>query len=116
MSLLQELIHEVIWNYCIIVMPKTHAFYSEPNAVTVIKFGRVRWADHVVRMDDNELPKKILWTNPGGQRGRGRPKSRWIDGVEKDVKELSRRNWWANAQDRGLWRHLLEEAKAHPGL
>jgi hypothetical protein len=31
-------------------------------------------------MDDNELPKKISWTNPGGQRGRGRPK--WIDGVE----------------------------------
>ena len=36
-----------------------------------------------MRMDGNELPKKILWTNPGGQRGRGRPKSRWIDGVEK---------------------------------
>jgi hypothetical protein len=29
-----------------------------------------------VRMEDNELTKKILWTNPGGQRGRSRPKSR----------------------------------------
>jgi len=27
-------------------------------------------------MDDKELPKKVLWTNPGGQRGRGQPKSR----------------------------------------
>ena len=39
-----------------------------------------------MRMDNNELPKKILWTNPGGQRGRGRPKSRWIDGVQEDAR------------------------------
>ena len=34
--------------------------YSEPNTVKVIKSSRLRWAGHVVRMDDNELPKKIL--------------------------------------------------------
>ena len=62
------------------------------------------------------LPKKILWTNPGGQRGRGRPKSRWIDGVEEDARKLGCRNWRAAAQDRGRWRHLLEETKAHPEL
>jgi hypothetical protein len=44
--------------------------YNEPNIVNVIKSSRLRWAGHVVRMDDNELPKEILWTNPGGQRGR----------------------------------------------
>jgi len=38
------------------------------------------------------LPKKMLWTNPGGQRGRGRPKSRWIDRVEKDARKLGCRN------------------------
>jgi len=67
-------------------------------------------------MDENESPKNILWTNPGGQRGRGRPKSRWIDGVEKDSRKLGCRNWLAAAQDRGRWRHLLEDAKAHQGL
>jgi hypothetical protein len=41
-----------------------------------------------VRKDDNESPKKILWTNPGGQRERGRPKSRWIDGVEEDARQF----------------------------
>jgi len=40
--------------------------YNEPNIVKVIKSSQMRWADHVVQMDDNELPKKILWTNPGG--------------------------------------------------
>ena len=56
----------------------------------------------------------MLWTNPGFQRGHGRRKSRWIDGA--DARKLGRRNLRANAQDRGRWRRLLEEAKAHPGL
>jgi len=53
---------------------------------------------------------------PGGQRGRGRQKSRWIDGVEKDVRKLGCRNWLATAQDRGSWRNFLEKIKAHSGL
>jgi hypothetical protein len=36
-----------------------------------------------MRMDENELSKKILWTNPGVQRGCGRKKSRRFDGIEK---------------------------------
>ena len=68
-----------------------------------------------MRMDENELPKK-MWTIPGGQRGRGRPKSRWINGVEEDARKLGCRNWREDAQDRGRWGRLLEEAKAHRGL
>jgi len=63
-------------------------------------------------MEVNELPKNILWSNPGGQRGRGQPKSRGIDGVEEDARKLGCRKWRADVQDRGHWRHLLEKAKA----
>ena len=95
---------------------ESEELYNEPNVVKVIKCSRLRWVGHVVRMDDNELTKKILWTNPGGQRGRGRPKSRWIDGVEEDTRKLGCRIWRADGQDGGSRRHLFEEAKAHPGL
>jgi hypothetical protein len=61
-------------------------------------------------MDENELPKNILWTNPGGQRERGRPKSRWNDGVEENARKLCCRNWLATAQNTGRQRHLHEEA------
>jgi len=54
-------------------------------------------------MDDNELPKKILWTNTGGQRGCGQLKSRWIDGVEKDPRQLGCRNWRTEAWERARW-------------
>ena len=74
----------------------------------VINSSRLRWAGHVARMKENELPKKILCTNPGGQRERGRPKSRWIDGVEEDTRKLGCRNWLTAVQDKSRWRHLLE--------
>ena len=75
--------------------------------VKIIESSRLWWASHVVRMDVNELPKKILWTNPGGQRRRGRPKSRWIDGIEDVTRKLGYINCRADVQGRGRWRHLL---------
>jgi len=63
-------------------------------------------------MDDNELCKTILGTNPGGQRGRDRPKSRWIEEVEEDARKLGCRNWLADVEDGGRWKRLLEEAKS----
>ena len=41
-----------------------------------------------MRTDENELPKKKLRANLWRQRGRGRLKSRWIDGVDKDARKL----------------------------
>ena len=70
---------------------ESEELYSEPNRVTVIKSIRLRWIGHAVRMVDNELPKNILWTNRGGQRGRGRPNSRWIDRVEEYARKLAGR-------------------------
>jgi hypothetical protein len=67
-------------------------------------------------MNDNEFPTKTLWTNPEGKRGLGGQKSRWIVGVEKEARKMVCGNWLADAQDRGSWRHLHEESKAHPGL
>jgi len=69
-----------------------------------------------VRKDENELPKKILWTNPEGKRGRGRAKSSWMNEVKEEARKMGCRNWLAAALDGGHWRHLLEEAKDNSGL
>jgi hypothetical protein len=66
-------------------------------------------------MDDNELPKEILRTNPGGQQGRGRPKSRWTDGVKKDARKLCCRNGRAAVQERNRWRHSLRRPRPTQG-
>ena len=62
--------------------------FGSENIVSVIKAARLRWAGHVMRMSDDRVPKKVLVNRVDGTRPRGRPKKRWIDCVESDLKEL----------------------------
>jgi hypothetical protein len=50
------------------------------------------------------------------QDGRGRPKMRWLDDVSMDLKKMGLNEWKDRARNREDWRHIVEEAKAHPGL
>jgi len=77
---------------------------------------KFRLFNYFIIFGSNKLTKKIVRKSPGVQRGRGRPKSRWIDGVEKDAQKLACRNWLPTAQDRDTWRYLLEKTKVHSGL
>jgi hypothetical protein len=51
-----------------------------------------------------------------GKRKKGRPRMRWMDGMEKDLRNLDVVNWKTNAQERDSWRKFLEQAKTHKGL
>jgi hypothetical protein len=66
-------------------------------------------------MNDNE-PQKIITSNAGGKRGRGRLELRWVDEVEDDTRRLGCRNWKTAAQERDGWRKIVEEAKVHHGM
>jgi hypothetical protein len=77
-----------------------------------IKSNIINWQEWMI----TNCLKKILRTNPRSQLGRGRQISRWNDGIEEEARKLGCRNWLADVQDKGPWRHLLEEAKVHSGL
>ena len=86
------------------------------DIVKFCKLSRLRWAGHVIRQGDDDLSRRVLLSEPGGKRPRGRPRLRWVDGVEEDVARLGCRNWKIVALNREGWRKLLKEAEAHPGL
>jgi hypothetical protein len=44
--------------------------------VRMIKSRRLRWADHVARMEEGRSPFKMLTGKPTGKRPIGRPTSR----------------------------------------
>jgi len=67
-------------------------------------------------MKSRIISRRVLFSEPGGKRPRGRPRLRWEDGVEEDVVRLGCRNWKVVALNREGWRKLLKEAEAHPGL
>lgn len=86
--------------------------FGENNIVQVIKLGRLRWAGHIARMNEEEMPRKLLTEHLYRTRRRGRPRLRWSDGVTADARTiLGVRNWMAAAQNRDDWRKLLVEAK-----
>jgi hypothetical protein len=60
--------------------------------------------------------KNILKTKLDGVRRVGRPKMRWEDGVDQDMRILEVKNWKKVALDRDEWAKLLKEARAHQGL
>jgi hypothetical protein len=43
----------------------------------------MKWAGHVLRMNDEEPTKKLMLRKTDDTRRRGRPKFRWTDGLEK---------------------------------
>ena len=51
--------------------------YRSPNIVRVIKSRRVRWAGHVVRMEEGRSAFKMLTGKPTGKRLLGRPRRRY---------------------------------------
>ncbi|MXP61705.1 hypothetical protein FD744_25325 [Pantoea sp. Taur] len=87
------------------------SIFNEKDVVLTMKLGRLRWAGHVARMNNEAIPKKLLTEPLHGTRRRGRPKLRWSDGVEGDAGNvLGVRNWMTAALNRDDWRKLVEEA------
>jgi hypothetical protein len=84
--------------------------------VNFIKSMRMRWLGHVERMSNDRMTKMILNAKVEGDRKRGRPKKRWINDVEQDLRKLGICNWRSIAGDRQRWRAVVREAKVHPGL
>ena len=72
--------------------------------------------EHVICMNENRTINKILNTKLDGVRRVGRPKMRWKDGVDQDMRILEVKNWKKVALDRDESAKLLKKARAHQGL
>jgi hypothetical protein len=62
--------------------------YSSPNIIRVIKSRRMRWVGHVACMGDIGGPYRVLMGRPEGKRPRGRPRHKWENNIETDLKEV----------------------------
>jgi hypothetical protein len=77
---------------------------------------RISRAGHLERMEDSRMPKRVMREKTYTRRRRGRPKVRWLDDVQEDLREMGIEGWRRKAQDRDQWRRIAQEAKAHEGL
>jgi hypothetical protein len=56
--------------------------------------------------------KKTFEGKLEGRRGRGRPRLRWINGVEDDLRKLGVKRWRTKVLDRVELASIVREAKA----
>ena len=62
---------------------------------------RLRWLGHVERMDENRKPRKALHFQIDGSK-KGRSKKRWIEVLERDMRERGLKK--IDAQDLDFWK------------
>jgi hypothetical protein len=81
--------------------------FNESNIVNYIKVKRLAWAGHLMHMNNDRTLKKIFNTKLDGVRRVGRPKLRWEDGVDQDMRILEVKNWKKVALNRDEWVYFL---------
>jgi len=59
-------------------------------------------------MNETRSVKKIF----EGRRGRGRPRLRWINGVEGDLRKYGVKRWRTKTLNSEEWASIIREAKA----
>jgi hypothetical protein len=81
-----------------------------------IKIRRLEWVGHIIRTEEERIPKKVLNGNFHTTRPVGRPRTRWADVVKRDALQLlGIRGWRRRAANRDEWRRLMGEAKGPEG-
>ena len=93
----------------IAVLEKAHSNSIEAN---IIKH-QLRWTGHVHRMNDNRLPRQILYSELStGNRHRGAPLRRYKDQLKRTMKkcDINPGSWEDQALDRKTWRQTIAAA------
>jgi hypothetical protein len=65
-----------------------HDLYSLPSIIRIIKSRRMRWVEHVTRMEENRNAYRLLVGKPEGKRLLGRTRCRWVNNIRMDLREV----------------------------
>ena len=68
-------------NWRILTNKEVYRIIKKRTIIKTIRLNRLRWFGHVQRMEENRIPKRVLYMNFGATRLRGRPRNRWQDEV-----------------------------------
>jgi hypothetical protein len=89
---------------------------KNPHIVRYVKIKRMAWLGHVMRIEGERIPKRVLEQEPTGRRNRGRPRKRWIEDIEKCIEIMGISGWRNLCKERAEWNIITEKAKTDSGL
>jgi len=70
-----------------------YTFCDELHVVQLIQIGRLRWLVQLFRMQELDPCRKLTVLKPEGTRRVGKPKLRWLESIEEDVRHVGVSNW-----------------------
>ena len=71
-------------NWTILTNKEIYASVKNPTITETISLNRLRWFGHVQRVEENRIPKRVLYMNLGTTGLRGRARNTWQDQVKED--------------------------------
>jgi len=91
-------------------------WFSDTVLIFTIRLNRLCWFEHVQRMEENRIPKRVLCMNLGTTRLRDRPRNRWQDEVREDGRMVDGEGWQGKVHNREEWKKHLRTARNRPVL
>jgi hypothetical protein len=70
-------------NWRILTNKELYAIFKNPTVTETLRLNRLCWFGHAQRLEENRIPKRVLYMNLGTTRLRGRPRNRWQDEVRR---------------------------------
>ena len=64
-------------------------------------------------MEENRIPKRVLYMNLETIRARGRPRNRWLGEVREDGRMVGGEEWQEKVYGREEWKRLMRTARNH---
>jgi hypothetical protein len=97
-------------NWKILNNKEIYARVKKPTIIETIRLNTLRWFGHEQRMEENRIPKRVLYMNLVTRRLRGRPRKRWQDEVREDGQIVGGEGWQEKVHKREEWKKLLRTA------
>ena len=99
-----------VWKERITSKRLASAFGMQQSIPELIMEQRLRWLGHVGRMDEERLPKRVLFGELRKRRPCHGTKKRWRDAARSDVEAIGVGDrWYELCQDRKEWFRLCSE-------
>jgi hypothetical protein len=88
---------------------------SKASITETIRLKRLNWFGQVQRMEENRIPKKVLYINLETTRLRGRPRNIRQDEVKENERLVGGKGWKESIHNREEWK-LMRAATNHHNL
>jgi hypothetical protein len=100
-------------NWRILTDKEIYAIVKKPTVTETIRLHRLCWFVHtrIQRMEENRIPRRVLYTNLESTRPRGRPRNRWQDKVREDGRRVGGKEWQEKLYNKEEWKKLLRTGR-----